>query len=178
MIICHLPDGKPCILPVILGETIREYCLRLMKATKTEPYADTCWYNLYDSKGLINRADNRHELLSKYTRDKIFRATLWHDGRLETLSLARGNIREDDFMPDLKTCAICLEDYTEDPLLFTGKTMTFLECGHRFHMGCIAKSSSDLCSLCRSPIESHMLRRLREDFGENSTRLIGAQIAE
>lgn len=152
MIVCRFLSGKPCELPVIEQETVREYCQRLMDIMHVGSYKETCHYLLLQNGKIVNQVDSRHKKLSEHIdMSKPIHALYASLQPPSQQALVRGNMRADGFEPDIKTCAICMRDFGGNTYSFRG-TFTALDCGHRFHMSCLSEDPSGLCPICRTLI--------------------------
>lgn len=165
MITVAFLTGKVCELPVVEEETTREFCLRFVKALDEESEYDTCRYILFSSGRIVNRVDNRHKPLKDCVDlNKNIHAVYTSLQPPSQQALVSDNLRADGFQPDLKTCAICMQDFTRDLGVVKG-TFIALTCGHRFHMSCVAKNPSNQCAICRYVIDARSLEIIRM-YGE------------
>lgn len=158
MIACKFLEGSYPALPVVDGETVLNYCVRLMKLTGREPLPqETCAYVVLSEGKCINQADKRHELLSSVADlTKPLCAVSTTMASSSRMALVKGNMRSDGFEPELTTCSICFEEFqhnTEDHKRGVAEIFLALPCLHRFHLKCVASQGNLKCALCRTPID-------------------------
>jgi hypothetical protein len=100
---------------------------------------------------------------------------------VETVEIGVGTSTCDD--DDNNACAICLECF--DSGCAPQKNIATTECGHTFCLSCLLKNlhTSNLCPLCRAPVEQNVKRVLKplsytEGIGLLDRQLDGLRIYE
>ena len=101
---------------------------------------------------------------------------------VETVDIGVGTSTCDD---DNNTCAICLECFDSAAGCAPQKNIATTECGHTFCLSCLLKNlhTSNLCPLCRAPVEQNVKRVLKplsysEGIGLLDHELNGLRIYE
>lgn len=101
---------------------------------------------------------------------------------VETVEIGVGTSTCDD---DNNACAICLECFDSAAGCAPQKNIATTECGHTFCLSCLLKNlhTSNLCPLCRAPVEQNVKRVLKplsytEGIGLLDRQLNGLRIYE
>lgn len=154
---CISIDGKQRMLPIIDKEEVRDFNLRVEKEYGQYNDGDTSLIAILYLDVLINTTENRHKLIRDFITDDNEK-TKFYISLLPSPALfvrLRGNVRKDHFIPDIKTCSICLEDFAEEGTAGTTPDDLWiaLSCLHRFHQKCLAEIKNDSCPLCRKPLK-------------------------
>jgi hypothetical protein len=102
---------------------------------------------------------------------------------VETAEIGVGTSTCDD--DNNNTCAICLECFDSGAGCAPQKNIATTECGHTFCLSCLLKNlhTSNLCPLCRAPVEQNVKRVLKplsyeEGIGLLDRELDGLRIYE
>ena len=101
---------------------------------------------------------------------------------VEMVEIGVGTSTCDD---DTNACAICLESFDSAAGCAPQKNIATTECGHTFCLSCLLKNlhTSNLCPLCRAPVEQNVKRVLKplsysEGIGLLDRELNGLRIYE
>lgn len=150
-------------IDLIEGETVREFSLRLLKkiGRTHDGITSPC---IFVSKLPLSWPEDKNKLVVDFFDVKrgIFINPLLNSNHW---ARNRGNLKADDFEPDVKTCPICLVDYEIGDCSPEG-LMIDLSCGHRFHAKCLLHTISRSefenlrCPTCRRGLIIRDLDRL------------------
>jgi hypothetical protein len=159
MIKCQDLSGTyKCTVPVIEGETVREFSIRVLKILQPKFCGKTNPWAFSSKKFMSSVIDKDKPVVDFIANNFVYINTMMSPSQY---AQAMGNLQEGTFIPDLTTCSICLEDFVFSMQTVKDKVTPLVNCGHRFHVRCLYKLAEFICPLCRVQISQEEIQDIK-----------------